>query len=241
MSQKTLYGKSFQEITFNKGDDYEKTIHEILKSAEVCPIDAQRGRGGNTRDCVFIHQGKLYCLEVKDGPSIDYGQKMLRWSRHNGWEWAKDDELTRLYTKIGVLEYLNKKNLVPIRYTKKPIKTITYNDRKKDQNDFEDKFDVPNDDILSIFYGLKNVHYIQIGKGYGFYHLDSDPAGLQVDKFLPNFYIRFRAKAIHYLPPWNYEFFAVIKLKISPKSVKPARSKYNLEGGPGQDFPKIVP
>ncbi len=51
-------------------------------------------------------------LEVKLDLRADYGQKMLNWE--NGiWNWCVDDPTTRLYTEIGILDFINDKNIIP--------------------------------------------------------------------------------------------------------------------------------
>ncbi|MBS3069536.1 hypothetical protein J4441_04180 [Candidatus Micrarchaeota archaeon] len=228
----------------NKGHKYEDELFELLeKMGLIYPGKMQKGMAGGV-DAVFCHLGKPYDLEVKNGLQADYGQKLFSWNEKGGWNFSKDDETTRLFRELGTLTYLNKKGIKPRKFSKSK-ESMTYEDGKADQAAFEDREFIVKASALWKYYGEKGTHYIQVGDGYGFYHLDKDIAKLGTTQFDCDFILRFRAK-YHDLvdrrhgtlapTPWNYSFFAVLKVKGKPK-----RSKYNLEGSDGQEFPPIKP
>lgn len=235
----------------NKGHVYEDMIFELLeKTGLLYPKTKHEGMAGGV-DAVFCHLGKPYNLEVKNGLDADYGQTFLKWGK-DGWGWLGDDEASRFFDQRGALIYLRKKGIVPIKYNKLKEK-LTFDDMHKDQVAFEDATFVVKAEALWKYYSAKDVHYIQIGSGYGFYHLDADVAKLGTQQFTDDLILRFRAKCHnHYrriknekgevikkIPtPWNYSFIAVLKVKSKPK---PKRSKYNIEKNKDQDFPPIKP
>ncbi|VVB65705.1 Uncharacterised protein [Candidatus Gugararchaeum adminiculabundum] len=230
----------------NKGHTYEDKIFEILESSGLLfPGTVKEGMAGGV-DAVFCHLGKPYNLEVKNGLSADYGQKKFNWSKKEGWTWSENDDTTRLYSLLKVLQRVRNKNIVPRRYSKEKTR-ITYKDAEIDQKAFEDRTCIVKAESLWKYYGEKDAHYIQVGSGYGFYHLDRDVAKLGTEQFNSDFILRFRAKYHDRVDrqggtlvptPWNYSFFAVLKVKSKPK---PKRSKYNLEESDDQEFPPIAP
>ncbi|MEM2914882.1 MAG: hypothetical protein QXH91_05745 [Candidatus Bathyarchaeia archaeon] len=220
-------------VPYNKGDAYENNIFRILKAKGLLVAGAKRAGAGGGADVVFLHKGKSYKLEIKLDKGVDYGQKMLVWSAKDGWRWSEDDDVTRLYTELGVLKFLKKKGVVPIKFSK-PNTNITQADKEADQKNFEDR--LPNIPMEALFkyYEGKGCFYIQIGKGFGFYHLSKDVAKLGTQQFNAILRLRFRAKTIHSRPVWNYGFYAVLKIvSIGTKS------KFNIEPAKGQVFPPI--
>ncbi len=228
----------------NEGQKYEDMIFESLKRfGFLYPGTSQMGMAGGV-DAIFCHHNMPYNLEIKNELKVDYGQKKLSWNKEKGWSFSIDDDITRLYVKhVKVLEFIQKKKIIPRRYTK-PLHEITCQDGKADQKAFEDRIPI-NIAALWRYYSEKEVHYIQIGRGYGFYHLDKDIAELGTPQFNCDLFLRLRAKYHdHYdrssgfakPTPWNYSFFAVLKVKSKPK-----RSEFNLEEGRGQRLPPIKP
>lgn len=221
----------------NKGHVYEKTIVDILTKRNIIPDGLAGAGSGPGTDIFFVHGKKTYKLEVKNnvvGP--DYGQKrLLPFKTDGGWKWklAKDEYVTRFYTGLGVLKYLDNKNIVPNKHNKKDSQ-ITEHDKKEDQKNFEDRTFTISSEAFSKFY-FEKADYLQIGNGYGFYHLTDDVAKLGTEKFEGRFILRFRAKTHHSMPVHGYSFFAVLKCSSAKKS------KYNLEDVRGQEFPPIVP
>lgn len=237
----------------NKGHKYEDKIFELLEKANLLyPGTTHIGMAGG-EDATFCHRGKKYKLEIKDGLGADFGQKKFNWSKKDGWTWSENDKVTQFYTNdLTALSYVNRTKGAPIKYTK-PNEELTYEDAEKDSKMFEDRNYKINPDALWKYYAIKDVHYIQIGSGYGFYHLDEDIAGLGTAPFVGNLILRFRrkfhdrekrtrdrsGKVIKKIKtPWNYSFMAVIKVLGKPK---PKRSKYNLEKSDDQPPPPIKP
>jgi hypothetical protein len=152
---------------YNKGDNYEQKIFDLLTAKGLIATGSTRGGAGNATDIKFLHDSQEYNLEVKLDLEADYGQKMLRWE--NGiWSWCVDDAVTEFYTSVGVLDIVNAKNFIPNRYSIARDE-ITAQQKNQDQKAFEDKVEIDVNSLYD-FYGGKNCYYIQIG-GYGFYHL----------------------------------------------------------------------
>ena len=164
----------------NKGHKYEKKIVQILKNKGLMPNETSGAGSGPGTDAVFIHRGKEFSIEIKNLPAAEFGQKrLIPKYEDNQWKWhwserKKDLEITKYYTKIGVLDYLNKKKIIPNKH-RKPDSKLTINDIKKDQRSMaESKFRIP-DTTIAMFYEDK-ADYVQIGGGYGFYHTKNDKA-----------------------------------------------------------------
>jgi hypothetical protein len=101
---------------YNKGDNYEQGIFDLLTSKGLIVIGSTRGGAGNLTDIKFIHNNQECNLEVKLDLEADYGQKMLRWD-DGIWSWCVDDAVTSFYTSVGVLDIVNSKNFIPNRYS----------------------------------------------------------------------------------------------------------------------------
>ena len=223
----------------NKGHRYEKKIVQIMSDKKIIPDGKQGAGSGPGTDITFLHKGKEYKIEIKNSVTDpDYGQKRLIPEKiKNKWEWnwaptVKDEKITKYYTKLGVLDYLNKKKIIPNKY-RKPDTELTLEDVKGDQANFEDPTCKISSKAFEIFYEDK-ADYVQIGKGFGLFHIKEDKANLCTDKFDGNFILRFRAKR-HTTKNFHcYSFFAVLKCK---KVLK--KSRCNLEDFSGQEFPKI--
>ena len=227
------------KVPHNKGDAYEAKISDLLKATGMLPPNVVRAGGGAGPDIQFVHRTRVYNLEVKKDLKADYGQKYFRWERVRGWFWALPDPTTDLYDHLGVLEYLNKKNLTPIKH-RLPDKSISLVEKKQDQHMFEDRSFVTSASLVSSYYQNKKVYYIQIGDGFGFYSLASDPAGLGVPMFDATLCVRFRAKTIKSAPIHKYGFIAVLKV-ITARRAAPKQSSFNIEATDSQPFPTIEP
>jgi hypothetical protein len=242
-----------QNIGYNAGDTYELRMHRILETRGVLPQNFQRaGAAGNRSDLAFIHNGQTYGLEVKKDQTADFGQKYLTWDEPSeSFEWSTDDIATQLYTQVGVLNFINNVESARRFHTNKismPSNQITYLENKEDQNFFDMKFKIPqDDDLLAQYYNQKNVYYIQIGTHNpvtgsgpcGFFHLGEDPASLGTQRFDGYMLIRFRAKQIRSNNISNYYLTAV--LKYFPKIAPTTLSNFNLEENEIQSFPPIEP
>ena len=225
----------------NKGHRYEKKIVEILKNKKLMPTEVAGAGSGPGIDAFFLHRGKKYSVEVKNRANgAEFGQKRLipeKKGKEWRWDWApkvKGMKITDHYTKLGVLDYLNKKKIIPNKY-RKPDPELTFDDVKEDQKNFEDVTYYISDETIGRFYEDK-ADYIQIGNGYGLYHPKTDKAKLGTEKFHGKFFLRFRAKR-HTTKNFHcYSFFAVIKCKGLDK-----KSRYNIEETDDQEFPPIKP
>ena len=134
------------------------------------------------------NKGKQYSIEVKNRANgAEFGQKRLipvKSGKQWEWGWApkvKDEDITKYYTKLGVLDYLNNKKIIPNKYRKSDSQ-LTYEDVKEDQKNFEDVTYAISDETISMFYKEK-ADYIQIGNGFGLYHSKTDKAKLGTEKF----------------------------------------------------------
>jgi hypothetical protein len=235
----------------NKGHKYEDRIFELLEAAGLLYKGATKMGMKGGIDAIFCHIGKPYNLEIKNSLHTDYGQQRFSWAKKTGWFFRKNNETTKFFIKdLNVIAVVNKKKIIPIRYTK-PKNRITYADGAADQKAFEAHSVTIGPKALWRYYANKGTHYIQVGGGYGFYHLDKDAAKLGTDQFKCDLFLRFRAKYHDRKKrirnskgkvisvkntPWNYSFFVVLKTKGKPK-----RSKYNLEKVRGQKLPPIKP
>lgn len=218
---------------YNKGDNYEQSIFDLLTSRGLIATGSTRGGAGSAVDIKFLHNFKEYNLEVKLDLEADYGQKMLKWD--NGiWSWCVDDAVTSFYTSVGVLDIVNAKCFVPNRYSIARDE-ITTQQKNQDQKAFEDKVEIDIDSLYD-FYGDKNCYYIQIG-GYGFYHLKRDILSLGTPQFDCKMKLRLRAKTIHSSPVYKYGFYAVLKVD---KMEKPKKSYFDIEEKDGREFPPII-
>ena len=225
----------------NKGHKYEKKIVKILEDKNIIPSGTAGAGNGPGTDVTFFHNKKKVKVEIKNSVTDpDYGQKRLipkkigsEWK----WNWAPGvigEDITKHYTDIGVLDYLDKKKIIPNKY-RKPDSELTLKDVKEDQVNFEDRKYGISSDAFGIFYE-KKADYVQIGRCLGLYHLNKDVAKFGTTKFDGKFILRFRAKR-HTTKNFHcYSFFAVLKCR----KVK-AKSKKNFEEFEGQSFPEISP
>ena len=225
----------------NKGHVYEKKIVRIMSEKKIVPEGLIGAGSGPGTDITFLHNSKKFKIEIKNSiTSPDYGQKRLIPEKINGlwkWNWApsiRDEKITKHYTELGVLDYVNKKKIIPNKY-RKPDADLTLKDVKEDQKNFEDKTYKISNDAFVIFYDDK-ADYVQIGNGLGFFHIKEDKAKLDTVKFDGEFILRFRAKRHTTKDFHSYSFFAVLKCK---KVLK--KSRYNIECFPNQTFPPIKP
>lgn len=217
---------------YNKGDTYEEKIFEICVKRGIVPKNFKRGGAGNSPDIEFIHRGTTNTLEVKADTKADYGQKTLRW-KDGMWSWCVNDEVTKMYTQLGILKLIQARKIIPRKYTV-TNKLLTQEDKSTDQRAFEKTIKIDTERLFA-YYKNKNCHYIQIG-GYGFYYLDEDVLHLNVPQFDGKLIMRFRAKTVHSEPIWYYGFYAVLKVEVPPKP-----SQFDIEPLPKKIFPPIKP
>ena len=121
----------------NKGHKYEKKIVQILEDKKIIPSGTAVAGSGPGTDITFFHNKKEFKVEIKNSVTDpDYGQKRLipkkigsEWK----WNWAPgviDEDITKHYTDMGVLDYLDKKKIIPNKY-RKPDSELTLKDVKE--------------------------------------------------------------------------------------------------------------
>lgn len=214
-------------VNYNKGQEYEEKIKELLIQRQLLPDDL------NGNDAGFFHKGEIYYLEVKNEVAPDYGQRRLVWSSESGWKWSKVDHVSEMLDDFGAMNFIDK-NFQPRRYSI-PKNKITVVDKTYDQQQIKiSGIVLDSNKYLYEYYAKKECYYIQI-EGKGFYYLQRDVANLGVPQFAPKLTLRLRAKTHSTNPTYNYSFFAVIN--ANPKKV--AGSRFDIEEIVGV-FPSIV-
>jgi len=254
----------------NRGHVYEKKIVKILQDRNLVPDGATGAGSGVGTDIPFINKNKEYRLEIKNSAiDPDYGQKRLI-PKPSGktwiWTWSSDEKIVDHYTKLGVLDYLNKKNITPNKIRIENSK-LSKNQKQEDMTNFEDRsYKVSNETFIR--YYEDDADYIQVGKGFGFFHLKEDVANLGTKQFDGEFILRFRAKSHHshhvqcpkcktiYRPkPSDLCKKCNLKLEKSKHKIEvyydysffatlkctkiTSRSEFNIEDTPDQKFPKF--
>ena len=188
--------------------------HEKFSSVqEKCPscnIELRLNAGSGTQeDVTFRHNGKEFSIEIKNNPSDpDWGQCELLPTFKDGkctWNFSneakeKRPKLIEYYGEYkfndgttGLLPYLNNKKLMPHKF-RIPDEDLTIFTRREDRRAFEDRKHKISTRAFADFHDKKS-DYVQIGKGYGFYHINNDSANLDTEQFDGEFTLRFRCKA----------------------------------------------
>jgi hypothetical protein len=218
----------------NKGLQYENDVRQILIAKGLLPdfmIDKP-----SSHDAGFIHNKKVYFLEIKNKTAPDYGAKKIIYNpTTKAWEWNEIDLMSVVFDKIGVLNKI--KQFEPRKHVK-PDSLITKPDKEYDQTQFEGTIPLNEAtcaNCLYEYYAQKNCFYIQI-ENKGFYHLLDDPAGLNVPKFTPVVSLRLRAKTHTSAPDYNYSFRVVIQ--ASRRTIP--FSTQDIEEKTGRNFPSII-
>jgi hypothetical protein len=218
-------------MAINLGLKYEDRIIDILESRGVLPFYLKNDLKGN--DAGFIHKNTPRYLELKNRTDTDFGQKGLKWSIKGGWQWKEVDAITQMYDNVGVIRQINK-GFKPNLFTVNKF-DITRQHRIQDQRGFENQIDLNGAGYLHKFYAQKNCFYIQI-ENKGFYYLERDIAALGVPQFDPTLRLRLRAKVRNSFPPYNYSFFATIK--VNKRSIR--KSDFDIEEKLGRKFPPFI-
>ena len=190
-----------------------KGIEKFSSVKEKCPsckkdLKLTSGSGAG-EDAIFIHKGKQYSLELKNNlRDPDYGQCIVKPELINNewkWDWSKSakkkKELIGFYNNhkcvdgtVGVLEYINKKKIVPNK-DRVSNEKLTREMKSQDQNAFEDRNNRVSVEAFEKFHRWKS-DYVQIG-GHGLYHINKDFAKLGTKKFDAKFILRLRAKSYY--------------------------------------------
>jgi hypothetical protein len=220
-------------VASNLGQLYEQKIRGLLRAKSVLPLILETNLGNN--DAGFVNNGVSYFVEVKNRTAPDFGQKGLIWEKSSRkWEWREQDVVSKLYDQFGAKKHIDK-NFIPRRYTVEPLHRITLADKKYDQKSFEKRgILLTNLNLLYKFYARKSCYYIQI-ENKGIYYLQRDIANLNVPRFVPELYLRLRAKTHHSNPTYAYSFFAVMTARTPAMHPSP----FDLEERAGK-FPAIA-
>jgi|GEM_PF-5567470 len=191
----------------NKGHKYEKHVAAMLRSRGVRVVGEAAGSGMGT-DIVFLHKGRKFGLESKEGCSnADWGQTLVVPKMRRGnwtWCWSENgrgerkpvhdlfDSLEFTNGTVGVLNYLDGTGFIPNKHR------LSDGELDRETYAMDQKIDrrVPiTIDAFQSFYRNK-AQYIQVKK-HGFFHIVSDPAHLGTARIDADFELRVRAKAIH--------------------------------------------
>ena len=156
----------------NKGHKYEKKIVQILEDKNIIPSGTAGAGSGPGTDITFFHNKKEFKVEIKNSVTDpDYGQKRLipeKIGKDWKWNWAPrvvNENITKHYTSIGVLDYLNKKKITPNKYRKSDSE-LTLKDVKEDQVNLRIevmKFPV----MLLVFFMKKRQIMFRLAKVWG--------------------------------------------------------------------------
>ena len=202
MSEKLLRavirGKLVSEMAFAAGGfEYEARLQSMIAAAGLGPNQATAG-SGHGADLIFVDgSGTSHGIEAKLSPNVFAGQKNCVYTGSGAWRWSSEDAITQFYDEMKLIE----KYILPASQDKleefmsyfgssklpMTVSNQEYWDFRNDNPDYQFelvKVDVSADAIYAN-YIQKGVHYIQVGDGYGFYYLDSDPLGLRVPQFSP--------------------------------------------------------
>jgi len=227
-------------VAGKEGFVYEKKINDLLKKYEIeDPSFQPAASDSNAPDAELLLSGKKYKVEVKLDLKVDFGQgsfdydlKKDKWIL-GGADTPSAKHMREFLEEIGVLKMVNSSRgwggKGPPRKFTVPLKKFKPEDVKYDYANFTDKFiDVPSD-AVSNYYASKKTYYIQIGDGYGLYHMKSDPAKLGTSPFSPTLRLRIRLKRGGSNPIYNYRFSTALQAKSLSKSKVDLENKEDIE------------
>lgn len=207
----------------NKGIIYENKINRMLKNVKL-QSRSFKGAGSdiNGPDSEIKINGKKYYIELKLGLVVDFGQGSLDYDfKKKKWVLSgADKHMKEFLSKIEVPKMVNKvwgSEGAPRRYSI-PLDNFKKADADFDYAHFTSQYVTVPSDAVSNYYASKNIYYIQIGNGYGLYHMDKDPAGLGVPQFKPDLKLRIRLKRNAAYPIYNYRFTTALQVKRLLKS-----------------------
>jgi hypothetical protein len=227
--------KNIQGKGYNKGDQYEDKITNILINKKILPEDYKRAGASNRSDIEIIYKKKKYKIEVKNkSKGADYGQKELKWSPKKKFYWTDknpNDPIVKLYYDLNIIEKYIDKNFIPRRYSKK-LNEITNADKKYDLKMCEKTVKISLD-ALFLYYKNKNCFYIQVEKS-GIYYLAQDIHKLGVPRYDGEIGLRLRAKTRSSKKPYMYGLLGKIALLK-----KPTTSKFDIEELDERKFPFV--
>ena len=227
------------------GNKYEIDTHNILKfcSYENKPFNTQNSNelGGSSanHDIACNHkEEKDIGIEAKSTPSSpDYMQCTLKYN-HDEKRWRGSERCKIPKESRDLFIYILKEK--ELFKNKAPPKNITleeWHDIKKSDNVWEDHYiyDIPNNTIAEL-YKFKGCSYIQLGKGYGLYHLGNDRCNFGVPEFNTKQRIRIRIK-VHFSKKSDGNCRLAIMASAQPYDIENIeKSPYSLD-----DISKLPP
>ena len=205
----------------NKGILYEKKINNLLKRNGAQRKDFRpAGSDSNAPDAEIRVRGSDYKVEVKLDTKVDFGQGSLDYDMDKkkwvlgGANTDSAEQMRQFMRMIGVEKLVNQKwgkFGAPRKYTVE-TKKFTKKDVDHDYKNFKDFFvDIPSNAVTN-YYASKSTYYIQIGGGYGFYFMGSNPAKMpDLTEFTLKLRLRVRLKRGGSLPLNNYRFTTAIQ------------------------------
>jgi len=209
---------------------YESKIQDIFKKNKIAPPGFKPAASDpNAPDAAFIYGGITYKMEVKLDLKVDFGQGTLDYDlKKDKWVLGGSntpaaEHMREFLTGLGVLRIINSNkgwgDKGPPRKFTVPLKQFKKQDVDYDYKHFTDKFIViPNSNAVAEYYAKKKTYYIQIGAGYGLYHMMKDPARLGTTPFKPQLRLRIRLKRGGSNPMYNYRFTTAIQATALGKS-----------------------
>ena len=121
---------------YNKGDTYEDKITKILINKKILSKNYKRAGASGDSDIQILIDNTKINIEIKADENADYGQKYLKWDKKNKWSWVLDDNVTKMYSKMNIIESYIDKDFIPKKFSKEKSK-ISNQDKKFDQLKFE--------------------------------------------------------------------------------------------------------
>jgi len=181
-------------------------------------------------------------MEVKLDLKVDFGQGSLDYDlKKDKWVLGGSntpaaEHMREFLESVGVLKLINSTKgwggLGPPRKFTVPLSQYKKEDVSYDYQHFTDKYIMISDsDAVANYYNKKKTYYIQIGGGYGLYHMGRDVAKIGTTEFNPKLRLRIRLKRGGSNPIYNYRFSTAIQAISLPKS------KVNLDD---KDFVKAL-
>jgi hypothetical protein len=209
---------------------YEAKIQNIFKNNKIAPPGFKPAASDpNAPDAAFVYGKITYKMEVKLDLKVDFGQGSLDYDlKKDKWilggsNTPAAEHMREFLEGIGVLKLINSSkgwgDKGPPRKFTVPLKQFSRQDVDYDYKNFTDKYIIiPNSSAVADYYAKKKTYYIQIGDGYGLYHMEKDPAKLGTTPFKPQLRLRIRLKRGGSFPIYNYRFSTAIQATSLPRS-----------------------
>jgi hypothetical protein len=177
---------------------------------------------------MFASRNRNYALEVREDIDQDYGSGILNYNLKKGrWYVDNADSLSAeiMFDNLNVEAFVNRtwgRLGAPLKATI-DTRQFTAQDAKDDLNRFKPaSLDIPQYTLFRQ-YASEDIHYIQV-KGFGFYHLDKDPAGLVSQQFNIGIRLKIWSERETTMPLNNYEFrLALMVIR------RPMKSQYDID------------